>query len=107
MGFNIWTSEKKSEDKKITEQFKVVKQTVQRELRRAYWKYVGDIVTPQENDSQHSRMKRFWTYIKHKRTDNKGIAPMRQNGLLPSEPTEQANILKAVPISFLRKTKLF
>ena len=93
MGFNIWTSEKKSEDKKITEQFKVVKQTVQRELRRAYWKYVGDIVTPQENDSQHSRMKRFWTYIKHKRTDNKGIAPMQQNGLLPSEPTEQANIL--------------
>ena len=60
---------------------------------RENWKYVGDIVTPQENDSQHSRMKRFWTYIKHKRTDNKGIAPMRQNGLLPSEPTEQANIL--------------
>ena len=38
-------------------------------------------------------MKRFWSYIKYKRTDNRGIAPMRQNGLLHSEPTEQANIL--------------
>ena len=76
----LYKRKKKSEDKKITEQFKVVNRTVQRELRRAYWKYVGDIVTPQENDSQYSGMKRFWTYIKHKRTDNKGIAPMRQNG---------------------------
>ena len=40
-------------------------------------------------------MKHFWTYIKHKRTDNKGIVPMRNNGLLHSEPPEQATILNS------------
>ena len=97
-----------SVDKKITEQFKDVKRTVQRELRRAYWKYVDDIVTSQENDSQYSGMKRFWTYIKHKRTDNKGIAPMQQKGRLYSEPTEQANILnKQFQSAFSEKSNLY
>ena len=38
-------------------------------------------------------MKRFWTYIKHKRTDCKGIAPLRSDGLLHSDTTDQSNIL--------------
>lgn len=38
-------------------------------------------------------MKRFWTYIKHKRTDCKGISPLRSDGLLHSDPTDQSNIL--------------
>jgi len=90
---NVYKCKKKSGDKKSTEKFKIIKRKVQRELRRAYWKYVEEIVTPQEDGNQYSGMKCFWTYIKHKSTDNKGIAPMRNNRLFHSEPSEQATIL--------------
>ena len=88
---NVYKCKKKSGNKKSTEKFKIIKRKVQRELRRAYWKYVEEIVTPEEDDNQYSGMKRVWTYIKHKRTDNKGIAPMRNNGLLHSEPSGTSN----------------
>ena len=32
-------------------------------------------------------------YFKHKRTDRKGITPLRSDGLLHSDPTDQSNIL--------------
>ena len=53
MGFNIWTSEKKTEDKKITEQFKVVKRTVQRELEvcRRYCNTTGKRQSIQQNET--------------------------------------------------------
>jgi hypothetical protein len=35
-------------------------------------------------------MKRFWTFIKHKRSDGNEIPPL---GLLHSNPVEKANIL--------------
>ncbi|CAG2224612.1 unnamed protein product [Mytilus edulis] len=68
-------------------------QKVQKELRRAYWKYIENIVTPQEETQQHSNMKRFWTYIKHMKTDSSGVAPLRSDGVLHSHPVDQATIL--------------
>ena len=38
-------------------------------------------------------MKRFWTYIKHKRSESSGVAPLRSDGILHSHPVDQANIL--------------
>ena len=70
----LYKRKKKLGNTKSTEKFKIIKRKVQRELRRAYWKYVEEIVRPQEDDNQYRGMKRFWTYIKHKLTDYKGIA---------------------------------
>ena len=55
---------KKSGDKKTAKKFKEIKRIVQRELRRAYWKYIESIVTP-HIDNQYTGSKRFWTYIKY------------------------------------------
>ena len=38
-------------------------------------------------------MKRFWTFIKHKRSDGNEIPPLQNGGLLHSNPVEKANIL--------------
>ena len=38
-------------------------------------------------------MKRFWTYIKHKRSESSGVAPLRSDGILHYHPVDQANIL--------------
>jgi hypothetical protein len=46
----LYKRNKKSGDKKTAKKFKEIKQIVQHELRRAYWKYIESIVTPQEDD---------------------------------------------------------
>jgi hypothetical protein len=38
-------------------------------------------------------MKRFWTFIKHRRSDGRQIPPLKSDGTLHSEPTEKADIL--------------
>lgn len=45
----------------------------QREIRRSYWKYVEGIVTPDPNEGDNEDRKRFWTFIKHKRSDGNSI----------------------------------
>ena len=38
-------------------------------------------------------MKRFWTYIEHKRSDNNTIPPLRSDGILHPDSRDKANIL--------------
>ena len=89
----LYKRKKKSADPHTAGKFNDVKRQVQRELRRAYWKYVESIVTPTEEDKKTSSIKKFWTYIKHCRTDKSGVAPLRENWILHSYPTDQATIL--------------
>jgi len=87
----LYKKKKQSADPKITSKFKEVKRMIHMELRREYWKYIESIVTPKEDDeNQHSSMKRFWTYIKHKRSESSGVATFRSDGILhsPSRPSE-------------------
>ena len=69
--------------------------TVQRELWQAYWKYIEGIVTPLEDDHNiYSSMKRFWTYIKHQKTDHSEVAPIKVDGKLSSELKQKRKNLK-------------
>ena len=48
-------------------------------------------MTPQEEDpSIYSSLKRFWTYVKHQKTDHSGVAPLKVNGKLVSNPRSKA-----------------
>ena len=78
------------------QRFQDLKRTAQKELRQAYWQYIEGIVTPQEEDpSIYSSLKRFWTYVKHQKTDHSGVAPLKVNGKLVSDPTSKAEALNA------------
>jgi hypothetical protein len=49
-----------------------------------------------DNDQANERpncMKRFWTFIKHRRSDGRQIPPLKSDGTFHSEPTEKADIL--------------
>ena len=86
----------KSRNSRDEAKFKELKRHIQREIRKAYWKYIDSIVSPPDNDQTNGRpncMKRFWTFIKHKRSDGKQIPPLKSDGTLYSEPTEKADIL--------------
>ena len=53
-------------------------------------------MTPQEEDpSIYSSLKRFWTYVKHQKTDHSGVAPLKVNGKLVSDPRSKAEALNA------------
>jgi hypothetical protein len=64
----------------------------QKITRQSYWKYIENIVTPKEEEP-HSGMKKFWTYIKHKRKDNIGISSLMMDGKLFCDPASKSNIL--------------
>ena len=69
---------------------------IHREIRKAYWKYIDSIVSPPDNDQTNERpncIKRFSTFIKHRRSDGRQILPLKSGGTLHSEPTEKADIL--------------
>ena len=74
--------------------YKQLRRDVQRQLRRSYWAYLNDIF--EEDDPQTNKSvkhKRFWTYIKHQKSSNIGVAPLKVDGRLVTDPKEQANIL--------------
>jgi hypothetical protein len=45
--------EKKSNHPQDTKKFKHLKQTIQRKSRQAYWKYIENIATPENNEEVH------------------------------------------------------
>ncbi|CAH1259178.1 LETM1 [Branchiostoma lanceolatum] len=77
--------------------FKKLKREVQRDLRKAYGQYVEEIVTPENNENSEifNSMKRFWKFIKYKRTDHSGISPLKDRGKLVTDSRQKAEILNA------------
>ena len=60
-----------------------------------------------ETGKRGNTMKRFWTFIKHKRSDGRQIPPLKSEGLLHSEPVEKANILNnQFQNAFSKKTNI-
>ena len=67
--------------------FQTLKREVQKELRRAYWSDVDEIVTPQATDpNSFTSIKRFWKFTKHKSTDFSGVASLKLDGKRINEP---------------------
>jgi hypothetical protein len=70
--------------------YKDLKREVQRACREAHYKYINDTVS----NNLKSNPKKFWAYIKSKRCDNCGVAPLKgQDGLVHSDSITKANIL--------------
>ena len=86
---------KKSGNARDLKTYKELKRKTQQEIRRAYWKYIDSIVTPSPDEENPSKCKRFWTFIKHRKSDGNCIPPLKSGGLLHPEPVEKANILNA------------
>ena len=81
---------KKSKKKQNWAKYRIKQKVVQREMRKAHWSYVNNVLTsgPVEESS-----KRFWKYVKNKKQDNIGVAPLKKDGVLYRENREKAEIL--------------
>ena len=78
---------------RTTKQLKALKKVIQSEIRKAYWSYVESIITPIDDQDSQSGPPRFWTYIKHRRTDTVGIKSLCDKGEDVFKPVEIANLL--------------
>ena len=79
-----------SKQSRASEFYRSHRALVQKETRRAYWNYINNIVSDEEGNS-----KEFWRYIKCKRQESQGVAPLRSHGLLENDPKVKADILHA------------
>ncbi len=78
--------------------YKALKSLVQKQVRRAYWDYLEGMLNmdPDPTDyrpKSNTVTKKFWSFIKAQKTDSTGTAPLKQNGILKSDPLEKAEIL--------------
>jgi hypothetical protein len=83
---------------RASQHYRALKSLVQRTTRQAYWKYVNSIISD-NGDSEGAKAdtpkgnKRFWTFIKHKKQEARGVAPLRQNGKLVHNTQQKATVL--------------
>ena len=81
--------------------FKAGKHEVQSECRKAYYSYINSMITGVE--TKPGNLKRFWSFIKSKKCDNSGVAPLRRDGVAHSDSQVKANILNDQFSSFFTK----
>ena len=75
----------------MKKKFKTLKKSVQTKIRKSYWDYLESIIFT--NDQDNYKNKKFYTFVKHKKTDNSGISPLKADGITYTDPVQKANIL--------------
>ena len=70
--------------------FKKYQKLCKREFKKAELDYVNKTI---QEVFENNNSKPFWRYIKSKRQDNIGIAPLKQKGSLFSDRKDKAQIL--------------
>ena len=93
----LYPRARKPKDPHVKIHYKRFRAHVQKVLRDAYWKYVSNIFTF-ENDSsvpdtpKPEKNRKFWAFIKSPKKDAFGITSLRENGILKTDAKEKANI---------------
>jgi hypothetical protein len=89
---------KKKRNPKYKEQYQKTKTKLQNEMRNSYWRYIENMIfdieinEPDQPSFKNTPQKRY-SHIKSQKNENTGIAPLRSEGTLHSNPSEKANIL--------------
>ena len=72
-------------------QFKYLKYNIQKQIRNAYWLYIESVIFT--GDSQQCSNTQFYSFVKHNKTEQCGVAPLKHQGLTYTDPVDTANIL--------------
>ena len=98
---------KSSNNPEHRKKFLALRHKAQQEERSAYKSYtdsIFDIGNKDLNPSERQSIcKRFWSFIKSRRRDSCGIAPLKSKGLLVSDGQGKANILNKQYTSVFNK----
>ena len=78
---------------RASQHYRNFKSYVQKTFRSEYWKYVEGIITTTGDNEPQVTNKRFWSFIKSRRQDSQGVAPLRSEGRLTDDSIVKANLL--------------
>ena len=112
----VKSSKGKQNYEKLKSNLTKFKSVIQNEIRKSYWEYLESVIFT--NDADKCKNRNFYTFIKHKRTDSSGVAPLKSNGSTFTDPTQQATVLnqqfesvfsrpKALSLKFLAELELW
>ena len=87
----MYTKLKHLNTSSTSKQFKDLKYNIQKQIRNAYWLYIESVIFT--GDSQPCSNKKFYSFVKHNKTEQCGVASLKQQGLTYSDPVDKANIL--------------
>ena len=79
----------------IEEEIRRLKNLIQAETRRAYWRHLELIFMPDDDSNQYEGMKKFWRFIKHNRSDCSGIPLLKTEYQKVTAPKAKAEVLNA------------
>ena len=71
--------------------YRETKKLAQSECRKAYYEYI--IYMLDANNQNEVNLKKFWSFIKSKKKENSGVAPLLKNGTVHSNSQAKADIL--------------
>jgi hypothetical protein len=94
------------------EQYQKTKTKLQNGMRNSYWRYIENMIfdieiNEPDQPSFKNTPKQLYSYIKSQQNENTGIAPLRSEGTLHSNPAEKANILSKQFQSFQYQKSCF
>ena len=73
--------------------YKSLKREVQRRVRKSYWSHVEEILEPRDAENNPPTSKRFWSFIKHARSDKSGISSLMAGCDIVTDSTTKAKLL--------------
>ena len=78
---------RKTKSQRDKDRYRKLKSLTQRTTREAYNDYVTNIISPEQTNNP----KRFWSFIKSKKQDNSGVAPLRaKDGIIYSDKNNKS-----------------
>ena len=92
----VYKKKKKQSLPELEKEQKELRRQKQRMVRRSYWDYVNRTLTKDNESSDETKArpnKKFYSFIKHQRSSNCGVAPLKVEGQLVTDPTAKAETL--------------
>ena len=86
----LFKKRKSSHRPKDVSNYKQMRARVQKAERQAYLRHIGNLIEigDPEKDLNPGKQKRFWSFIKYLRKDNCGVAPLKENGKMHTDPND-------------------
>ncbi|CAG2206628.1 unnamed protein product [Mytilus edulis] len=91
----VYNKAKRTNNEKHWEEFKLLRKTVKTKLEEAHQNYISKLLEVDEEGERKTPVvgKKFWQYVKSKKRDSCGVAPLISNGKLMEDSKGKAEAL--------------
>ncbi len=86
----LWNRAKKTDKKVHWDKYAEHEKSTTKAIRQAKWNYVNNILS---DSLAENNPRPFWRYIKSQKQDSFGVAPLKESGVVHSDPLKKAEIL--------------